>query len=117
MANPFEPAEQTSSKFNSGNKYVNGNSLPAETINGLIEGLLYAQTNKASKTTVDNLTNTVSQKANLTAVNNLSARVTTLENNKLPTVSTNDNGKILQVASGKWTAQTLPIYNGETGDV
>ena len=36
---------------------------------------------------------------------------------QLPSVSSSDNGKILQVSSGKWMATTLPIYNGETGDI
>lgn len=31
----------------------------------------------------------------------------------LPTVSSTDNGKILQVVNGTWTATSLPTYNGE----
>ena len=80
MAN-LSAQKQYANNFNSGVEYVNGNSLPAETINRLINGLLYAQ------------------------------------ENVLPSVKSSDNGKILQVSSGKWMATTLPIYNGETADI
>ena len=32
----------------------------------------------------------------------------------LPKVSESDNGKVLQVVNGVWTASTLRVYNGET---
>lgn len=39
--------------------------------------------------------------------------VITLENsNPLPSVSTFDNGKILRVSSGAWTAESLPSASG-----
>lgn len=44
MAN-FSAQKQSANNFNSGVEYQNGNSLPADTINRLIKGLLYAQEN------------------------------------------------------------------------
>lgn len=44
MAN-LSAQKQYANNFNSGVEYVNGNSLPADTINRLIKGLLYAQEN------------------------------------------------------------------------
>lgn len=30
----------------------------------------------------------------------------------LPAVTTSDNGKVLMVSSGAWTAASLPVYDG-----
>ena len=44
MAN-LSAQKQYANNFNKGVEYVDGNSLPADTINRLIKGLLYAQEN------------------------------------------------------------------------
>lgn len=41
----FTASKKTASDFNGGNRYQNGNGLSADTINNLVEGLLYAQEN------------------------------------------------------------------------
>lgn len=36
-----------------------------------------------------------------------------ISTNALPAVTSSDNGKVLMVVNGAWTASNLPIYNGE----
>jgi len=52
-------------------------------------------------------------------LNALLASVEALANkidNSMLTIDDDDNGKILRVVNGKWTADTLAVYNGEVID-
>ena len=52
MAEEFVPSKKVLTDFNGGEKYKNGDSIQAETINNLVEGLLYENEDVGGGTTV-----------------------------------------------------------------
>lgn len=86
----FTASKKTASDFNGGNRYQNGNGLSADTINNLVEGLLYAQEN--GNTESDETQTTFFECTTSTTYNKI---VEAFGNGKIPYYKNGDNYYVL----------------------